>query len=249
MGGWNALAELVESLPDGVVVTDPATVENYRYDWSHDTGAGTPVAVVRAEDAGQVQAAVRWAARARRTGRAARRRAPGSPAGASAVDGGIVLSLERMRAIEIDADCQVAVVEPGAFNAEVKAAAARARPLVPARPVVVRDLLDRRQRRHQRRRAVLREVRRDHRLRPRPRRGARRRHARHARRQADQGRRRALAGQAVRRQSRGRSASSPGRSCGWCRRRCRRRRWWRRSPRSWPRPRPSSPYAARCGPR
>jgi len=34
-----------------------------------------------------------------------------------------VLSLERMRAIEIDPVCQVAVVEPGAFNAEVKAAA------------------------------------------------------------------------------------------------------------------------------
>ena len=82
-----------------------------------------------------------------------------------------------MRAIEIDTECRVAVVEPGAFNAEVKAAAARARPVVPARPVVVRDLLDRRQRRHQRRRALLREVRRDHRLRPRPRRGARRRHA------------------------------------------------------------------------
>ena len=47
----------------------------------------------------------------------------GLSGGASAVDGGIVLSLERMRAIEIDADCQVAVVEPGAFNAEVKAAA------------------------------------------------------------------------------------------------------------------------------
>ena len=46
----------------------------------------------------------------------------GLSGGASAVDGGIVLSLERMRAIEIDTDCQVAVVEPGAFNAEVKAA-------------------------------------------------------------------------------------------------------------------------------
>ena len=76
----------------------------------------------------------------------------------------------------------------------------RARPVVPARPVVVRDLLDRRQRRHQRGRAVLREVRRDHRLRPRPRRGARRRHPGDPRREADQGRRRALAAQAVRRQ-------------------------------------------------
>ena len=48
----------------------------------------------------------------------------GLSGGSSAVDGGIVLSLERMRAIEIDTDCRVAIVEPGAFNAEVKAAAA-----------------------------------------------------------------------------------------------------------------------------
>jgi glycolate oxidase len=116
-----ALAELVESLPPGVVATDPATTEGYRYDWSRDTGAGTPVAVVRAEDAGQVQVAVRWAAR-HRVPVVPRGAGSGLSGGASAVDGGIVLSLERMRAIEIDADCQVAVVEPGAFNAEVKAA-------------------------------------------------------------------------------------------------------------------------------
>ena len=48
----DALAELVESLPDGVVATDPTTLENYRHDWSRDTGAGTPVAVVRAWSAG-----------------------------------------------------------------------------------------------------------------------------------------------------------------------------------------------------
>jgi glycolate oxidase len=40
------------------------------------------------------------------------------------VDGGVVLSMEKMRAIEIDTATRVAVVEPGAFNAEVKAAAA-----------------------------------------------------------------------------------------------------------------------------
>ena len=44
----DALAELVESLPAGVVATDPATTENYRFDWSRDRGAGTPIAVVRA---------------------------------------------------------------------------------------------------------------------------------------------------------------------------------------------------------
>jgi glycolate oxidase len=113
----DALAELVESLPDGVVATDPATVDTYRHDWSRDVGAGTPAAVVRAEDAAQVQVAVRWAAR-HGVPVVPRGAGSGLSGGASAVDGGIVLSLERMRTIEIDADCQVAVVEPGAFNAE-----------------------------------------------------------------------------------------------------------------------------------
>jgi len=118
-----ALRQLVESLPAGVVVTEPATVEKYRHDWSRDPSAGTPAAVVRAEDAGQVQAAVRWAAE-HRVPLVPRGAGSGLSGGSSAVDGGIVLSLERMNAVEIDTDCQVAVVEPGAFNAAVKAAAA-----------------------------------------------------------------------------------------------------------------------------
>ena len=119
----SALAELVSSLPDGVVVTDPDTTEKYRVDRSQDAGAGLPAVVVRAEDATHVQTAVRWAAR-HRVPVVPRGAGSGLSGGSSAVDGGLVLSLERMRAIEIDTDCQVAVVEPGAFNAEVKAAAA-----------------------------------------------------------------------------------------------------------------------------
>ena len=123
MGGMDEIAELVGSLPPGVVVVDPDGVEKYRYDWSRDTGAGTPVAVVRAENAEQVQVAVRWAAR-HLVAVVPRGAGSGLSGGSSAVDGGIVLSLERMRGVEIDLDCQIAVVEPGAFNAEVKAAAA-----------------------------------------------------------------------------------------------------------------------------
>jgi glycolate oxidase len=118
-----ALQELIDSLPDGVVATEPDTVEKYRFDRSQDSGAGTPAAVVRAEDAGQVQTAVRWAA-SHHVPVVPRGAGSGLSGGSSAVDGGLVLSLERMRAVEIDTDCQVAVVEPGAFNAEVKAAAA-----------------------------------------------------------------------------------------------------------------------------
>lgn len=119
----SAVQELVESLPVGVVLTEPDGMEKYRYDWSEDASAGKPLAVVRAEDAGQVQAAVRWAAR-HRVPVVPRGAGSGLSGGSSAVDGGIVLSLERMGAIQIDTACQVAVVEPGALNAEVKAAAA-----------------------------------------------------------------------------------------------------------------------------
>ncbi len=118
----DALIELVESLPTGVVATDPVTRENHRFDWSRDAAAGTPLAVVRAEHVDHVQTAMRWAAR-HDVPVVPRGAGSGLSGGASAVDGGIVLSLARMRAIEIDGDCQVAVVEPGALNAEVKEAA------------------------------------------------------------------------------------------------------------------------------
>src|SRR5207342_1304198 len=124
MAPMDAIQELRAALPGDVVVTDPPAVEKYRFDWSRDPSAGTPVAVVRAEDAAQVQTAVRWAA-AHRVPVVPRGTGSGLSGGSSAVDGGIVLSLERMDAIEIDTACQVAVVEPGAFNKDVKAAAAK----------------------------------------------------------------------------------------------------------------------------
>lgn len=118
----SAVDSLVSLLPPGVVTIDPDVVEPYRWDWSRDVSAGTPLAVVRAESAEQVQVAVRWAA-AHGVPVVPRGAGSGLSGGSSAVDGGIVLSLERMRAIEIDTDCRVAVVEPGALNIEVKAAA------------------------------------------------------------------------------------------------------------------------------
>src|SRR4029078_3509595 len=119
-----ALEELCAAVPGDVVTTDPAAMEKYRHDWSRDPSAGTPVAVVRAEDARQVQLAVRWAS-AHTVPVVPRGAGSGLSGGSSAVDGGIVLSLEGMTDIEIDTACQVAVVEPGAFNKDVKAAAAK----------------------------------------------------------------------------------------------------------------------------
>ena len=118
-----ALSQLIASLPASVVVVEQATLENYRFDWSRDQSAGTPLAVVRPENAEQVQTVLRWAS-GRRIPVVPRGAGSGLSGGSRAVDGGVVLSMEKMRAIEIDTATRVAVVEPGAFNAEVKAAAA-----------------------------------------------------------------------------------------------------------------------------
>ena len=118
-----ALEQLAASLGDAVRV-DPVTCENYRFDWSRDPTAGIPIAVVRPADAAEVQTAIRWAAE-HQIPVVPRGAGSGLSGGSSAVSGGIVLSLERMRSIEIDVAARVAVVEPGAFNADVKAAVAQ----------------------------------------------------------------------------------------------------------------------------
>jgi glycolate oxidase len=114
---------MLDDLAVSDLVTDPDLTESYRFDWSLDRSAGKPLAVVRAKDAGEVQETMRWASR-HRVPVVPRGAGTGVAGGSSAVDGGIVLSLERMRAVEIDTASRVAVVEPGALNIEVKRAAA-----------------------------------------------------------------------------------------------------------------------------
>jgi glycolate oxidase len=118
-----ALQQLVALLGDAVR-TDPVSCENYRFDWSRDPTAGVPIAVVRPSNSSEVGAAIRWAAE-HRVPVVPRGAGSGLSGGASAVSGGIVLSLERMRSVEIDVAARVAVVEAGAFNVDVKAAAAQ----------------------------------------------------------------------------------------------------------------------------
>ncbi|MGY1595134.1 FAD-binding oxidoreductase [Geodermatophilus sp. SYSU D00708] len=118
-----AVRRLVESLPEGVVVTDPPRTEKYQQDWTRAADAGQPVAVVRAEDAGQVQTALRWASE-HRVPVVPRGAGTGLAGGATAVPGCLVVCTERMTGIEVDPVTRVAVVEPGALNAAVKDAAA-----------------------------------------------------------------------------------------------------------------------------
>lgn len=117
------LSPLVAELGDDVVVSDADRVDKYRWDRANDPDAGTPLAVVRAGSTEDVQTAVRFAAE---HGLAVVPRGAGSglSGGASAVDGCLVISTERMTDIEIQPVTRTAVVQPGAMNAAVKAAAA-----------------------------------------------------------------------------------------------------------------------------
>lgn len=117
------LADLAGSLSQGALTTDPATLETYRRDWTQSQAAGMPLGVVRAQGADDVVATLRWASR-HRVPVVPRGAGSGLSGGSCAVDGCIVLSLERMRGIEIDAATRTATVEPGAFNVDVKRAAA-----------------------------------------------------------------------------------------------------------------------------
>ncbi|MDT4891949.1 MAG: glycolate oxidase [Pseudonocardiales bacterium] len=118
-----SLAELAAALPDGSVVTDRDVVAGYRQDWARDPDAGWPLAVVRATCTADVQAVLRWAT-AHRVPVVPRGAGSGLSGGATAVDGGIVVSLERMREIVVDPVSRVAIVQPGLLNVEVKRAAA-----------------------------------------------------------------------------------------------------------------------------
>src|SRR5919112_1770364 len=97
-----ALDELVATLGEAVR-TDPVTCENHRHDWARDPAAGTPVAVVRARSAADVQQALRWAS-THGVPVVPRGAGSGLSGGSSAVDGGLVVTLERMRAVEIDVE-------------------------------------------------------------------------------------------------------------------------------------------------
>ncbi|MFT4299672.1 MAG: FAD-linked oxidase C-terminal domain-containing protein [Aeromicrobium sp.] len=120
--GTEFLAELEGALSAGALVTEPSIMESYRRDWSGNPAVGMPLAVVRAKNTGDVQETLAWATR-HRVPVVPRGAGSGLSGGATAVDGGIVLSTEKMRSVRIDPVTRVAVVQPGALNIDVKNAA------------------------------------------------------------------------------------------------------------------------------
>ncbi len=117
------LQPLIDALPPGVVVTEPDRMAGYRWDRAADPAAGMPLAVVRATCTADVQATMRFATR-HRLGVVPRGAGTGLSGGATALDGCLVLSTERMRRIDVDVATRTCRAEPGLLNAEVKAAVA-----------------------------------------------------------------------------------------------------------------------------
>jgi glycolate oxidase len=119
-------AFLTDLAAAGEVLVDPDLLASYRADQAAPglLPAGMPVAVVRPTSTAEVQAAVRAAA-AHGVPVVPRGAGSGLSGGANAIDGGLVVSLERMdRIVELDAAGLTATVEPGVVNAALGAAAA-----------------------------------------------------------------------------------------------------------------------------
>jgi glycolate oxidase len=118
------VADLCAALPADRVMTDADVVAAYQHDEAEWADHGSPRAVVRPLDTAEVAATVGVCAR-HRVPVVTRGAGTGLSGGANAVEGGIVLSTERMRRIvEIDVGERLAVVQPGVVNDVLRAAAA-----------------------------------------------------------------------------------------------------------------------------
>ncbi|MBW9205938.1 FAD-binding protein [Mumia sp. zg.B17] len=111
------VAELVAALGPDVVVTDPDRLVSYRTDRAMFCEAGTPCAVVLARATGDVATAMRLAS-AHGIPVVAQGARSGLSGAANAIEGGLVITLERMdQVLEVDTDERLVVTQPGVLNA------------------------------------------------------------------------------------------------------------------------------------
>ena len=115
---------LSEVLPAESLVTDRDVLDAHRHDQAEWAPSGMPRVLVRPASTEEVQAVLRVAS-ALRVPVVARGAGSGLSGGANAREGCILVSLLRMnRVLEVDRRGMLAVVQPGALNAALKAAAA-----------------------------------------------------------------------------------------------------------------------------
>ena len=113
------LTELVHAVGENRVITDPDLIHDFCHDEHSYVTPGRACAVVLAESADDVQAAVRWAAE-HRVPIIPRGAGTGIVGGTATIDGCLVISLARMTTIkELSPQDELAVVEPGVINADL----------------------------------------------------------------------------------------------------------------------------------
>jgi glycolate dehydrogenase FAD-linked subunit len=118
-----AIDELVRDLPAEVLTIDPEVMAGYRRDRADLVSAGRPAAVARPVSTDQVSQIMGWAWRHGVTV-VPRGAGTGLAGGANAIDGCIIVCLERMTTLrEINPVDQLAVVEAGVINADLERAA------------------------------------------------------------------------------------------------------------------------------
>ncbi|MFI9756989.1 FAD-binding oxidoreductase [Streptomyces sp. NPDC051963] len=117
------LGLLARDLPPDRLTTDPAALAAHATDRSGTRPAGDPLAVVHARRTEDVTVTLRHA-HALRVPVVPRGAGTGLSGGATADEGSLVLDLSRMnRILELSADDQLAVVEPGVITADLDRAA------------------------------------------------------------------------------------------------------------------------------
>ncbi|GAA4882990.1 FAD-binding oxidoreductase [Saccharopolyspora cebuensis] len=121
-GTDEVLAALRERVPAGALLTDPDSTGRYAHDEAEWAPFGKPLAVVRPDGTEQVAAVVRVCAE-HGVPVVPRGAGTGLSGGANAVDGCVVLSFEAMNSVlEINPREQLAVVQPGVVNDDLRAA-------------------------------------------------------------------------------------------------------------------------------
>ena len=118
------LDDIAATIPAQRVLTDPGVTAGLSRDQAAGAPAGEPVAVVRAASTAEVVSVVLACLR-HRVPVVARGAGTGLSGGANAVDGCVVLALDRMnQVLRVDAIERLAVVQPGVVNNDLRTAVA-----------------------------------------------------------------------------------------------------------------------------
>jgi glycolate oxidase len=124
MDSGEVLAALAAAVPPEALIIDRDVTRSLSHDEAEWAPVGEPLALIRATSSDQVAATVRTCARFG-VPVTARGAGTGLSGGANAIDGGVIIALDRLNQIRlIDPLERLAVVQAGVINDELRAAAA-----------------------------------------------------------------------------------------------------------------------------